>query len=89
MLGARAAEVPAATVLVDGYAIGQRQVVVDIEIAVDIEVAAKGHAVQRAVAVVVVGGQRRTIRAHQRAALDGADQCSGTGQRGGSTTVVD
>ena len=75
MLGARGVEVPAATVLVDRYAIGQRQVVVDKEVAIDIELAAaKGHAVECAGAVIVAGGQRRGIRAQHGAALDRADQ---------------
>ena len=73
-LRARGVEGPVATVLTDGHAIGQGQVVVDAEVAIDIEVAAKGHPVKHACPVVVVGGQRRGVRTQHRAALDGAVQ---------------
>ena len=89
MLGTRAAEVPAAIVLVDTDAVGQGQVVVDTEITIDIEVAAEGHSVEYGGAVVVIGCQRRTIGAHQCAVPDGAIQCACTSQRGGATAVVD
>ena len=75
VLDARAAEVPLPIVLVERQAIGQRQVVVDADVAIDIEAAAaQGHTVERAGAVVVVRGQRRGIRAQHGAALDRAAQ---------------